>query len=78
MIYIKWADSQEHWATILETVKRSNQAVLISHQGHLLVKILPVVVTPHTGLGSMANTGKILGDIITPIKPSPSEWEAFK
>jgi hypothetical protein len=29
-------------------------------------------------LGSMAKTGKILGDIVAPTESSPSEWEVLK
>jgi len=58
MEIITLADFREQCVTILETVNRSNQAVLISHQGHLLVKILPIsAATSPTWLGSMANTG---------------------
>lgn len=76
MEIITLADFQNDCATILETVNRNNQAILISHQGVPLVKILPA--TPHTWLGSMKNTGQIIGNIVTPLDPTSSEWQVFE
>ena len=52
---------------IIESVVRSQQAVFISDQGKLLVKIIPVVhPEPTSWLGCMKGKGKIVGDIISP------------
>lgn len=62
---------------VLQKVKKTGKPILVTRFGHPITHIEPP--TPKTGrrikLGTMAGTGKILGDVVGPITDI-SDWEA--
>ena len=74
---IKLTNVQEDIYSIIETVIRSRQPVLISDKGKLLVKIVPFAHSEaESWLGCMRSTGKITGDIISPAEDIPT-WDVL-
>lgn len=58
---------QKNVADIIESVIHSHKPVLISDKGKFLVKIIPLPDSENDSwLGCMKDTGKIVGDIISP------------
>ena len=59
---------QKDILSIIHKVIHSHQPVLISDKGKSLVKIIPFPSSePTSWLGSMRDTGKITGDIVSPV-----------
>lgn len=74
---IQLAYVQKDILNIINTVIHSHKPVLISDKGKLLVKIVPFSGSePTSWLGSMRGTGKITGDIISPVEDS-DVWEVL-
>ena len=68
---------QEDIYSIIGAVIRSRQPILISDKGKFLVKIVPLAHSEsESWLGCMRGTGKITGDIISPVK-DPHAWEVL-
>jgi antitoxin (DNA-binding transcriptional repressor) of toxin-antitoxin stability system len=63
---------------IMARVKRTGKPVNVTKFGEALVTIVPPLPPskPQRKLGSMAGTGKILGDIVSPL--DTSDWESLK
>ena len=63
---------------VLERVKRTGRPVLITRFGEPVAEIVPPSVKdrPEDWIGSMQSTGKVSGDIVSPIVKE-SEWEAL-
>ena len=76
MEQIQLSQLQENVRAIIAAVKRSDKSVLISDKGKLLVKIFPVSSSGQSWLGCMKDTGKIIGDIVSPAE-STEAWEAL-
>jgi antitoxin (DNA-binding transcriptional repressor) of toxin-antitoxin stability system len=58
-------------------MSRSNKSILITDKGKLLVKIIPVSSSEQDSwLGCMRGTGRIIGDIVSPIE-DPKVWEVL-
>jgi len=76
MEQIQLSQLQENVRAIIAAVKRSDKSVLISDKGKLLVKIVPVSSSGQSWLGCMKDTGKIIGDIVSPAE-STEAWEAL-
>jgi prevent-host-death family protein len=54
---------------VLERVRRTKKPVLITRFGEPVAEVVPPSAPPRpkSWIGSMAGTGKILGDIVSPI-----------
>ena len=64
---------------VLENVRQSGQPVLVTRFGKPVAEIVPPrsQKLPRRQLGSMAGTGRIIGDIISPAADK-ADWEALK
>lgn len=76
MEQIQLSQLQENVRAIIAAVKRSDKSMLISDKGKLLVKIVPVSSSGQSWLGCMKDTGKIIGDIVSPAE-STEAWEVL-
>ena len=76
MEQIQLSQLQENVRAIIAAVKRSDKSVLISDKGKPLVKIVPVSSSGQSWLGCMKDTGKIMGDIVSPAE-STEAWEGL-
>ncbi len=63
---------------VLERVRRTGQPLRVTRFGKPIADIVPPRVEKQTTpwLGSMAATGKISGDIVSPIVPE-NEWKGL-
>jgi len=54
---------------VLERVRRTKKPVLITRFGQPVAEVVPPSTPPRpkSWIGSMAGTGKILGDIVSPV-----------
>jgi len=76
MQIIPLSEFQANCATILESLSHSNQSILISQPGQWIVKMTPLSSSERPEwLGCMSETGKILGDIVSPLEEGDSKWE---
>ena len=74
---IQLSNFQKNCHTIIETVSRSNKSIFITDKGTLLVKIVPVSSSEQDSwLGCMKGTGKIIGDIVSPVE-DPEVWDVL-
>ncbi|HEV2178079.1 MAG TPA: type II toxin-antitoxin system Phd/YefM family antitoxin [Terriglobia bacterium] len=64
---------------VLERVRRTQKPVLITRFGQPVAEVVPPSAPPRpqSWIGSMAGTGKILGDIVSPAGKK-SDWEAAR
>jgi len=63
---------------VLERVRKTGEPVLVTRFGHPVAEIVaPGGLKPVRRLGTMAGTGRIIGDIVGPIGDE-SDWEAAK
>ena len=76
MEQIQLSQLQENVRAIIAAVQRSDKSVLISDKGKLLVKIVPVSSSDQSWLGCMKDTGKIIGDVVSPAE-SMEAWEVL-
>jgi len=78
MQIIPLSEFQANCATILESLSHSNQSILISQPGQWIVKMTPLSSSERPEwLGCMSETGKILGDIVSPLEEGDSKWEVL-
>ena len=65
--------------SVLERVRKTRKPVLVTRFGHPLAEVLPPSVPPPpTGwLGSLAGTGRIVGDIVSPATDD-REWDVLR
>ena len=63
--------------TLLAKVKRTGRPILITRRGEPLAEVVPPSVSATKGawLGSFASTGKIVGDVVSPVADE-KDWEA--
>ena len=61
---------------IIESVRLSEQPILITESGKSLVKIIPIPPDEDSWLGCMESMGKIVGDIVSPVEASEI-WEVL-
>jgi len=74
---IQLSNFQKNFHTIIELVSRSDKPVLITDKGKSIVKIVPVLFSEQDSwLGCMNGTGRIIGDIISPVEV-PDVWEVL-
>lgn len=64
---------------LLRKVQRTGQSILVTRRGEPIAQIVPPPPPGHPGswLGSMRGTGKILGDVVSPVTVE-HEWEALR
>ena len=64
---------------VLERVRRTKKPLLITRFGQPVAEVVPPSAPPRpkSWIGSMAGTGKILGDIVSPIGKK-RDWEATR
>lgn len=75
---ISLTEFQHHCVTILESMNRSHQPLLIIDHDKVLAKVTPVFPSEQTAwLGCMAETGQIIGDIVSPTSEELVEWEVL-
>jgi prevent-host-death family protein len=62
---------------VLERVRRTKKPVLVTRFGQPVAEVVPPSPPPRpkSWIGSMKGTGKILGDIVSPISKE-TDWEA--
>jgi prevent-host-death family protein len=61
---------------VLERVRKTGEPVLITRFGHPVAEVVaPGALKPIRRLGTMAGTGRVVGDIVAPIGDE-SDWEA--
>ncbi len=65
--------------SLLEKVNKTGQPILVTKKGKPIAQVVPPPKPkkPATWLGSFKSTGKITGDIVSPIM-SEADWEALK
>lgn len=75
---IKISDLQKNCYSIIQKMFESQQSVIVTKRGKTIAKITPAQ-SIHNGswLGSMSSTGKIVGDIISPIADE-SDWQVLQ
>ena len=76
MEQIQLSQLQENVRTIIATELRSEKPVLISDKGKPIAKIVPVSSVEQSWLGCMKDTGKIIGDIVSPAE-NIEAWEVL-
>lgn len=66
-------------SSVIADVEKSKKPVEIKRKGKTVVKIVPIQETEeqNSWLGCMVGTGKIMGDIISPISKE-EEWEVLR
>jgi prevent-host-death family protein len=60
---------------LLDEVARKRAPVVITKRGKPVAKLVPIRQKPRDLFGYMAGSGKIIGDIISPID---GDWEALR
>jgi prevent-host-death family protein len=63
----------------LERVRRTGQRLLITKHGQPIAEVIPPspAIHPDSWLGTAADTGRIMGDLVEPVV-APPEWEAAR
>lgn len=64
---------------VLEKVRKSGKPILVTRFGEPMAEVLPPPTRkkPKTWVGSLASTGKINGDIVSPASEE-DDWEALR
>ena len=67
------------WLAVLERVGRTKKPILITRFGKPVAEIVPPSVPPRPDdwIGSLQSTGKIVGDIVSPVAEE-EDWEALQ
>jgi prevent-host-death family protein len=65
--------------SLLDRVKKTGQPVIVTRKGEPIAQVIPPPAPKKTGswLGSFKSTGKITGDIISPVMEE-KDWEVLK
>jgi prevent-host-death family protein len=58
---------------VLDEVQQQRREIVITKRGRPVAKLVPIVDTPASFIGSMEGTMEIVGDIVSPIGV---QWEA--
>jgi len=63
----------------LERVRRTGRRLLVTRRGVPVAEVVPPTVAPPVNrwLGSAAGTGRITGDVVSPVVPRDA-WEAAR
>ena len=64
---------------VLEAVRRTGEPVLVTKRGQPIAEIVPASHPPEARrrLGEFSDTGRIVGDIVTPTAAG-QDWEALR
>jgi prevent-host-death family protein len=64
---------------VLERVRKTRKPVLVTRRGEAIAEVVPppAPVAAKKFVGSMVGTGRIVGDIVSPVIEEP-EWEALR
>ena len=64
---------------VLERVRKTGKAVVVTRFGKPLAEVIPphACVRPKHWVGSLAETGQITGDIVSPARDE-QDWEAAR
>ena len=64
---------------LLKKVKQSRRPILITRKGEPLARVVPLPPPkrPRSWLGSFQETGKIVGDVVSPAMPE-KDWEVLQ
>jgi prevent-host-death family protein len=64
---------------VLERVRRTQKPVLVTRFGKPIAEVVPPSPSsrPEHWMGSMKSSGRIVGDIVTPVM-SEDEWEVLR
>ncbi len=74
---IQVSDFEKNIYSVIDSIIRSRQPVLVSDEGRFLVKIVPLSSPKQTSwLGCMKDKGKITGDIIAPAEEM-NAWDVL-
>jgi antitoxin (DNA-binding transcriptional repressor) of toxin-antitoxin stability system len=73
---IQLSNLQGNILAVIDAIVNSCQSVVISDQGKPLVKIIPCAFEKDSWIGSMRNSGKITGDIVSPAE-NIENWNAL-
>jgi len=74
---IQISEFQKNIYSIIDSIIRSRQPVLVSDEGKFLVKIVPLSSPKQVSwLGCMKEKGKITGDVVTPAEDTKA-WEVL-
>jgi prevent-host-death family protein len=65
--------------SVLDRVRRTGKPIRVTRSGKPVAEVVPPSVDPHTKswLGSLASTGRIEGDIVSPAVEG-DEWEVLR
>ena len=65
--------------SVLKRVQKTGEPILITRLGEPVAQLLPPPPPKRSKrlLGAMAGTGRILGDIVSPVVPE-SDWEVLR
>lgn len=76
---IRLLDFKEDCLEVLAKARRTGQSVLITDSGEPVAEIIPFPGgrKPERWLGCLRSTGRILGDIVSPVA-AESDWEALR
>ena len=62
---------------IMEEVKKTRHAVIITKHGKPVAKLVPVETAEDEIFGFMKGQGRVLGDVVSPAIPA-EEWDCLK
>ena len=64
---------------LLDRVKRTGRPILVTRKGEPIAQVIPAPPPsrPKSWLGSLRTTGRITGDIVSPVVPE-GDWDASR
>jgi prevent-host-death family protein len=63
--------------SVMESVRKTKEPVLITKRGRPVAKLVPADAAPQDFLGRLEGVVRILGDIESPIEPAEA-WDALR
>ncbi len=62
---------------VMDNIQATGEPVIVTKRGKPVVKVVPIAAEQHDIFGFMADRGKIVGDIESPVVPL-KDWKIFK
>lgn len=62
---------------VMDDVRATREAVIITKKGRPVAKLVPAETRPHDVLGCLAGNLEVVGDIEAPVK-EPKEWKVLR